>query len=285
MENLMEGPHVFIEKTSSRPAAKIAYFNKAAFQAYSNLIDEHGCDGFSIEVQDIAENKLQEYFAPDFSKIQNKDAIREIGVVGSGAFQEGYDLDGFKAFGNVKGLTTHNVSFRSKLPELFPKLEAWLNLDWKANEVEPLNGSWPNLASLSLQGFSGSLSTFDGAPIKKLFLISSTIRDIGDILRFKDLETLQIVSCKIGGDVSVLSGLKQLRSLRFEGKNKLEGWEQLKSSSVENLEASHYPCKRPQDGFPKLKNYSINAYRPRDPFYEERGDFGVLGDEFSSIFN
>lgn len=283
MENLMTGPYVFIEETRSPAFQKIAYFNKAAFTAYSRLIDEHGCTGFSIEVEDVAENELQDYFSPDFSGIRKKDDIIEIGIVGSGAFSEDFDLDVFKKFPNIRKITTHGISFRARLPELFPKLETWLNLDWKTNKVENLGNGWPDLKNLALHGFSGSLALFEKSPIRKLFLISSTIKDIDDILRFKDLEVLQLVSSRITGDVSRLSELTKLRSLRFEGKNKLEGWDKLASRSLENLEASHYPCKFPRDNFPKLENYVINAYRARDPFYEEGGDHDALGDEFAAL--
>lgn len=283
MENLMTGPYVFIEETRSPAFRKIAYFNKAAFTAYSRLIDEHGCTGFSIEVEDVAENELQDYFSPDFSGIRKKDDIIEIGIVGSGAFSEDFDLDVFKKFPNIRKITTHGISFRSRLPELFPKLETWLNLDWKTNKVENLGNGWPDLKNLALHGFSGSLALFENSPIRKLFLISSTIKDIDDILRFKELEVLQLVSSRITGDVSRLSELTELRSLRFEGKNKLEGWDKLASRSLENFEASHYPCKFPLENFPKLENYVINAYRARDPFYEEGGDHDALGDEFAAL--
>lgn len=283
MENLMTGPYVFIEETRSPAFRKIAYFNKAAFTAYSRLIDEHGCTGFSIEVEDVAENELQDYFSPDFSGIRKKDDIIEIGIVGSGAFSEDFDLDVFKKFPNIRKITTHGISFRARLPELFPKLETWLNLDWKTNKVENLGNGWPDLKNLALHGFSGSLALFEKSPIRKLFLISSTIKDIDDILRFKDLEVLQLVSSRITGDVSRLSELTKLRSLRFEGKNKLEGWDKLASRSLENFEASHYPCKFPLENFPKLENYVINAYRARDPFYEEGGDHDAVGDEFAAL--
>lgn len=284
IENLMMGAHVFIEASSSPHAKKIAYFNKSAFHAYSHLVDEYACDGFSIEIQDVVEGRLQESFLPNFVNIQSKDAIREIGIVGSGAFAKDFDFGGFRAFRNAERLTTHDVSFGPELPELFPKLKAWRNLDWKANSVQALDGSWPALENLSLQSFSGSLSIFSGAPIKKLFLIGSTIRDIEDVLCLENLEVLQFVSCRISGDVSVLSRLKNLRTLRFEGKNKLEGWESFKSETIENFAASHYPCKFPKDGFPKLKNYTVNAYRYRDPFHETSGDIEAIDDEFDGIF-
>ncbi|SCY79786.1 hypothetical protein SAMN03159288_04312 [Rhizobium sp. NFACC06-2] len=204
MENLMTGPYVFIEEARSLAIRKTAYFNKAGFMAYSHLIDEHGCTGFSIEVEDVAENELQDYFSPDFSNIRKKGDIVEIGIVGSGAFSEDFDLDVFKNFRNVKKITTHGLSFRSRLPELFPKLETWLNLDWKTNKVEYLGNRCPDLKNLALHGFSGSLALFENSPIRKFFLISSTIKDIDDILRFKDLEVLQLVSSRITGDVSRL---------------------------------------------------------------------------------
>ncbi|HKY71373.1 MAG TPA: hypothetical protein VJL88_05590 [Nitrospira sp.] len=97
------------------------------------------------------------------------------------------------------------------------------------------------------------------------------------------LQRRQLVSSKITGDVSRLSELVRLRSLRFEGKNKLDGWGKLASRSVENFEASHYPCKFARENFPKLENYVINAYRARDPFYEEGGDHDALGDEFAAL--
>ena len=283
MGNLMTGPYVFIEEARSQATRKIAYFNKAAFMAYSHLIDEHGCIGFSIEVEDIVEDKLQDYFSPDFSNIRKKGDIVEIGIVGFGAFSEDFDLDVFKNFGNVKKITTHGLSFRSRLPELFPKLETWLNLDWKTNKVENLGNRWPYLKNLALHGFSGSLALFEKSPIRKFFLISSTIKDIDDILRFKDLEVLQLVSSRITGDVSRLSELPKLRSLRFEGKDKLEGWDKLASRSLENFEASHYPCKFPRENFPKLENYVINAYRARDPFFEKGGDRDALCDQFAAV--
>ncbi|TCA01229.1 MULTISPECIES: leucine-rich repeat domain-containing protein [Rhizobium] len=285
MDNLMRGPHVIVRTAASRFAKKEAAFNKEGFEKYGELIDQYECDGFSIEVQDVAEGRLQEYFAPSLDGIKNKDAIGKIGISGSGAFAKDFDLDRFKRFGSVKAITAQDVPFGDVLPDLFPQLEAWLNLDWKANKIKALNGKWPNLANLSLQGFSGSLSIFEGAPIKRLFLIASTIKDAEDILRFKEVEVLQISSCKIAGDVSVLSQLKKLRSLRIYGKNKLEGWENLKNDIMQNLEISHLPCKLPKERFPKLRNYVINAYRPRDPFYEEGGDLGKLGRVFSSIFD
>lgn len=284
-ENLMEGPWVNIEEPSYGYAKRTAAFNKAGFEKYAHLVDEYDCEGFAIAIEDIAENKLQAYFAPDLGRIRKKDAILEIDISGSGAFAENFDLEVFKEFTNVKAITTQNVPFYSRLPDLFPKVETWLNLDWKANKIKALDGKWPRLTNLSLQGFSGSLSIFDGAPISKLFLISSTIKDIADVLRFENIEVLQFVSCRIAGDVSALANLKKLRSLRFAGKSKLEGWETLKSATVENFEASHYPVKFPKDGFPRLKNYVINAYRSRDPHYEEGGDVARLSDDFSSIFN
>ncbi|WP_284778580.1 hypothetical protein [Agrobacterium sp. lyk4-40-TYG-31] len=283
MENLMTGPYVFIEETRSPAFRKIAYFNKAAFKAYSHLIDEHGCTGFSIEVEDVAENKLQDYFFPGFSDIRKKNDIVEIGIVGSGAFPEDLELDVFKDFPNIRKITTQSISFRFRLPELFPKLESWLNLDWKTNKVGNLDNDWHDLTNLSLHGFSGSLVLFENSPIKKLFLISSTIKSIDDVLSLKKLEVLQIVSSKITGNVSRLSELTRLRSLRFEGKNQLEGWDKLESKSVENFEASHYPCKFPRQNFPKLKNYVVNAYRARDSFYEEGGDHDALGAEFAAL--
>lgn len=284
IENLMMGAHVFIEASSYPYARKIAYFNKSAFQTYSKLVDEYACDGFSIEIQDVVEDKLQESFSPDLINIESKDAIREIGIVGSGAFAKAFDFGAFKAFRNVERLTTHDVSFGSVLPELFPKLKAWRNLNWQANRIEALDGKWSALENISLQGFNGSLSIFGRTPIKKLFLIGSMIKDIEDVLCLESLEVLQFVACRISGDVSVLSRLKNLRSLRFEGNCRLEGWESLKSATMENFSASHYPCKFPRGGFPELKNYSINAYRNRDHFYETGGDVEAIDDEFDSIF-
>ncbi|HXV31350.1 MAG TPA: hypothetical protein VD840_13550 [Sinorhizobium sp.] len=43
--------------------------------------------------------------------------------------------------------------------------------------------------------------------------------------------------------------------------------------------------KLPKEGFPKLKNYVVNAYRERDPFFEVGGDFEKLGDAFSSVLD
>lgn len=285
IENLMMGAHVFIEASSSPHAKKIAYFNKSAFQAHSRLVDEYACDGFSIEIQDVVEGRLQESFSPDFINIQSKDVIREIGIVGSGAFAKDFDSGAFKAFRNTERLTTHDVSFGPELPELFPKLKAWRNLDWKANRIEVLDGRWSTLENISLQNFNGSLSIFGGASIKKLFLIGSAIKDIEDVLFLENLEVLQFVSCRISGDVSVLSRLKKLRSLRFEGKSKLEGWGRLESETMENFAVSHYPCKFPREGFPRIKNFAINAYRNRDPFYEAGGDVEKIDDEFGSIFD
>jgi hypothetical protein len=176
MENLMTGPYVFIEETRSPAFRKIAYFNKAAFKAYSHLIDEHGCTGFSIEVEDVAENKLQDYFFPGFSDIRKKNDIVEIGIVGSGAFPEDLELDVFKDFPNIRKITTQSISFRFRLPELFPKLESWLNLDWKTNKVGNLDNDWHDLTNLSLHGFSGSLVLFENSPIKKLFLGSGLVK-------------------------------------------------------------------------------------------------------------
>ncbi|TDX83838.1 hypothetical protein EDE05_106247 [Neorhizobium sp. R1-B] len=221
---------------------------------------------------------------PSLDRIKNKNAIGKISISGSGAFAKDFDFSKFKQFGSVKAITTQDVPFGEELPDLFPELEAWLNLNWTANKIKALNGRWPKLANLSLQGFSGSLSIFEGAPIKRLFLIASTIKDVEDILRFNELEVLQISSCKIAGYVSVISELKNLRSLRIYGKNKLEAWENLKHDNIQNLEISHLPCKLRKERFPKLRNYVINAYRPRDPFYEEGGDLGKLGREFNSIF-
>ncbi|MGK6317016.1 hypothetical protein [Neorhizobium sp. DT-125] len=283
MNNLMAGPLVRIEESASRFRPRTAFFNKAGFDKYACLVDEHECKGLQIAIEDIAENRLQAYFAPDLGSIKNQHALTDIGITGAGAFDKDFDLDVFKAFVNVRKLITMSVSFGPGLPDLFPNLETWLNMDWRSNPIKALDGKWTKLANLSLQGFSGRLSAFDGAPIRRLFLVASSIKDIEEILRFEDLEILQIVSSRIAGDVSALSKLKKLRSVRFSGRNKLEGWEKLTSASIENFEASHYPCKFPRDGFPKLQNYVINAYRDRDPFYETGGDDIKLSAEFSAL--
>ncbi|QEI05790.1 hypothetical protein FXN63_07965 [Pigmentiphaga aceris] len=283
MDNLMEGPWVSIEAEPST-AQITALFNKAGFEKYAHLVDEYDCTGFSIAIEDIAEDRLQAEFSPCLDRIKKKDAISHIGIVGSGAFAQDFDMHAFSAFKQVTRLTTQNVPFGPALTSLFPKLQAWQSMDWKANQPTALHDAWPQLARLSLQGFSGSLDVFDGRPIKTLMLVASTIKNIEDILRFQDLESLQIISCRIGGDVSVLSTLEKLQSLRIEGKNKLVGWEALTSATIRYLEASHYPCKFPKVGFPALQHYVVNAYRARDPFADTGGDADEINDALNRAF-
>lgn len=282
-DNLMEGPWVLIEERAAGFATRTAFFNKTGFATYAHLVDEYRCDGLEIAIEDIAEDRLQAWFTPDFSPIRHRDAITQLGVTGAGAFAADLDLDVFRTFGRVQGLSTQGVSFGGRLPELFPHLQAWRNLDWKSNPVTASAGAWPALAHLSLQGFNGSLAVFEGAPLETLFLIASTVGDVSEVLRFPRLSRLQMVSCRLAGDISTLSALAQLRSLRVEGKNKLTGWESFGSATLVNVEASHVPCRFPTQQFPRLENYAVNAYRGGDPFNDSGGDIDLLADEFDSL--
>ncbi|KQR13716.1 MULTISPECIES: hypothetical protein [Xanthomonas] len=284
MENLMEGPWVIIQEKSYGPSRRIALFNKSGFEKYSQLIDTYACDGFSIAPEDVVQGELKAHFSPDFGKVKKRDAIVEIGIQGEGAFADDFDYDVFKTFKNVKALTTHGVSFGPVLPMLFPKLEAWENLGWKSNTLHSLNGSWARLSRLSIHGLSGSLHVFDDRPIRKLFLIASTIKNIAEIARYKSLEVLQFVSCRIAGDVSSLSQLATLRSVRFEGKNKLEGWDGLRSETLRNFWATHLPCEFLEENFPNIENTVVNTYRSKDPFRKIGGDPDKIEEEFGSIF-
>jgi hypothetical protein len=70
----------------------------------------------------------------------------------------------------------------------------------------------------------------------------------------------------------------------LEGRNKLNGWETFHSATLENIEASHVPCRSPVENFPVLRNYAVNAYRGGDPFNASDGDIDLLADEFSGLF-
>ncbi|KLD70464.1 hypothetical protein [Xanthomonas pisi] len=284
MENLMEGPWASIEGKTHGLSRRTALFNKSGFEKYSHLIDAYGCDGFSIAPEDVVQGELKAHFSPDFSKVRRREAIVEIGILGNSVFAEDFDYDVFKSFSNVKGLTTQNVSFGPILPTLFPALETWQSLDWKSNKLHSLNGSWTKLARLSVHGFSGSLDVFDDRPIRKLFLISSTIKKIDEIARCTSLEVLQFVACRLTGDVSSLSRLAQLRALRLEGKNTLQGWESLYSETLRNFWATDLPCRFRPEQFPHIENYVINTYRNKDPFRMVVGDPDEIEEAFASIF-
>jgi hypothetical protein len=98
------------------------------------------------------------------AQIAHREAIVQLGITGAGAFAEGFDLDIFKTFGSVAGLTTQGVSFGGRLTALFPRLQSWQNLDWKTNPLKASDTAWPTLAHVSLQGFNGSLDILAGAP-------------------------------------------------------------------------------------------------------------------------
>lgn len=193
MDNLMEDPLVRIEESASRfrqgppsltrlastnmPALSMSIDAKAC-RLKSRILPRTGCRPISRQTSAQSKTSVLSRYRDD----------------GCGAFDKDFDLDVFKAFVNLRKLITMSVSFGPGLPDLFPNLETWLNMDWRSNPVKALDGKWTNLANLSLQGFSGRLSAFDGAPIRRLFLVASSIKDIEEILRFEKLEALQIVS-------------------------------------------------------------------------------------------
>lgn len=258
-------------------------FNVAGFEKYANKLDEYLCDSFSLNIEDMNLQNLDDFrYSPNFDGIIKKDNIISMDIGGYGSFLGGFDKKNFEQFRNIKSLTTSNFEFGGDISSFFPQIEAWRSLDWKSNSIKSLGSAWKNLRYLGIQGFSGSLKIFDGRDLWRLFLIASRVRDFSEFTIFSNLRTLVIDSYRGEGDVSILSELKALEALNISGGKKISGWENFYSQSLKYLDVEYCPLENVRKHFPNLVDFSLNA-RPRDPLYSVGGDIGRLSGQFTSL--
>ncbi|MGL5009382.1 MAG: hypothetical protein ACRC6I_05835 [Paracoccaceae bacterium] len=269
LKNLMRGP--LVEVTEDRRmlyATRRFRSNKTGFQKYAHLFSDYACSSLEVISNDMAEGRYYESFDIDFEAVP-AERISELFLGGITRFPEDLDYSVFSKMTNVTQLITDTLSYKTNLAQLFPRLEAFLNFDWKSNRIKTLGNSWPDLKYLHIQGFNDSLSLFAGRDLRRIFLVGGSLTSLEDLALFPNLDTLFISGLRKEVDISPISKLPALRNLTIQGKPKFTRWDSFASPTVQILELETAPADDIFDRFPALKHGSIGK-TPQERYGIER---------------